>query len=74
MEKIVDQVQSRETMLDAEVTITFVLENVCYMSDLDEDNEEDHFAELVMDRIENDDYQLDFANDLAFVSGISKMS
>lgn len=45
-----------ETMLDAEVTITFVLDDVCFESDLIDEN---HFAELVNEILESGEYTIE---------------
>ena len=72
---ILPTINEKETMLSAEVTISFLLENVCYLSDLDEDDITRHFAELVEDRISSGDYEIDFDNDSpAVISSIRIIS
>lgn len=65
-----------EITLSAEVTITFLLENVCYKSDLDEDDFENHFEELVEEQIQQGDYVIDFEAEQypAFISSIKMVS
>ena len=45
-----------ETMLDAEVTVTFVLNDVCFESDLVDD---DHFSELVQEILDSGEYKIE---------------
>lgn len=67
---------NNETLLSAEVTISFLLENVCYLSDLDEDDIKNHFAEIVEERILSGDYDIDFDSDIApaIISSIKMLS
>ena len=76
MEKIFTTAIGEETTLSAEVTITFLLEDVCYLSDLDEDDIENHFWEMVEDRVFSGDYILDFESDEAtsFIKNIKMVS
>ena len=49
-----------ETMLDAEVTLTFVLDGICWQSDLEGMDDEDggYFRELVEERLNSGEYEI----------------
>ena len=63
------QKNKQETMIDAEVTITFVVNDVCWASDLDDD--ESYFSEIVEENLSN---EFDWNNIEYSIKSVKKIS
>lgn len=75
MNLVAPTTNKNEIILSAEVTISFLLENVCYLSDLNEDDINNHFAEIVEERILSGDYEINFDNEVpAIIASVRMIS